>query len=259
MRARSVERRQTGSGRECATAAAIATVLAVSLAGHARAVEQTAAQAWARAVLASAPSTSATHEASAAIPAKIAAHRAAVSAYAGPAVRDEALERRLRFRAAVARDPSQYVWIACEAGGRSLRIVHGEDFGALQATSIANVARIAWSSLLHAQGGPSQHRCGEYTVVASEGYFDKQAFAVVRVTRAGIGVVPPTGLSYAMCAQQLNSGASAEQCPDLNARIVAAHYDMQSDLTHVVLTGSFTIPAASDEEVPAMHYTLYQH
>lgn len=174
-------------------------------------------------------------------------------------MRDDSLERRLRFRAAVARDPGQYVWIACEAGGHSLRIVHGEDFGALQAHSIANVARVAWSSLLQPQAAPPQHRCGEYTITTTEGYFDKQAFPVVSVSRAGTGVVPPTALSYAMCAQQLNSGASVEQCPDLNARIVAAQYDAQADLTHVVLTGMFMVAAPIEDDSPARHYSLYQH
>lgn len=199
------------------------------------------------------------HGSAASIPAKIDAHRAAVLGYAAPAIRDDSLGRRLRFRAAVARDPGQYVWIACEAGGRSLRIVHGEDFGALHARSIANVARMPWSSLLQPQAGPSQHRCGEYTITTTEGYFDKQAFPVVSVSRAGIGVVPPTALSYAMCAQQLNSGASVEQCPDLNARIVAARYDAQTDLTHVVLTGMFMVAAPAEEDGPTTHYTLYQH
>ncbi len=191
------------------------------------------------------------------IPAMVDAHRAMVSGYAAPATSDDVLERTLRFRAAVARDPGQYVWIVCEAGGRSLRIVHGDDFGALQARSIAEVSRIGWSSLLQPQrrSVSFSSRCGEYRIAATEGYFDKQSFPVVSVTRAGTTVVPPTALSFATCTRQLGSGASVEHCPDLNARIVAAQYDAESDLTHVTLTGTFILPQDGEE---GMHYTLYQ-
>lgn len=192
-----------------------------------------------------------------AIAAKVDAHRSAVAGFAATAERDDSLERQLRFRAAVARDPGQYVWIACQDEGRSLRIVHGEDFGVLHPRSMAEVARVGWSSLLqpgHSHAA-SQLRCGEYVITATEGYFDKHAFPVVSVARAGAPVVPPTALSFAMCAQQFDAGASVDHCPDLNARIVAARYDAESELTHVVLTGSFALSTA---HAPEAHYTLYQ-
>lgn len=186
---------------------------------------------------------------------KVEAHRSAVSGYPVIATRDDSLERRLRFQAAVARDPSQYVWIACEEAGRSIRIVHGEDFAALHARSMTNVSRIGWSSLLSTTGVAAGAHCGGFLIRAGEGYLNKLAFPVVSVTRAGTTVVPLTALSHASCTLQPDGGESVEQCPDLNARIVSARFDADTGLTHVVMTGSFVARVSGEQ---GTQYSLYQ-